>query len=139
MLRLQLGSQGALEIAGEGPDLGALAPELDRRLPRPASDLGLAIFTSEGCHLCRSLEPAIESLRGQPGLALGTFDEVADAELWRALDVPGSPYALAVGAGGVVLAKGTFNNLAQLESVVATAERRRSAGELRVFESVPHA
>ena len=139
MLRLQLGSQGALEIPGEGPDLGALVPELDRRLPRPAADLGLAIFTSEGCHLCRSLEPAIESLRGQPGLALGSFDEVAEAELWRALDVPGSPYAIAIGGGGEVLAKGTFNNLAQLESVVATAERRRSEGELRVFESVPHA
>jgi hypothetical protein len=26
---------------------------------------------------------------------------------------------------GTVLAKGTFNNLAQLESIVATAERRR--------------
>ncbi len=27
---------------------------------------------------------------------------------------------------GTVLAKGTFNNLAQLESVIATAERRQT-------------
>jgi len=41
------------------------------------------------------------------------------------LDVPGSPYAVALGRDGTVLAKGTFNSLAQLESVVATAMRRR--------------
>jgi len=139
MLRLQLGSQGALEIAGEGPDLGASALELSERLPREESDLALAVFTSEGCHLCRTLEPAIESLRGEPGLVLGTFDEVADAEIWSGLKIPGSPYALALGAAGTVLAKGTFNNLAQLESVVATAERRRSEGALRVFEGLPGA
>ena len=54
-----------------------------------------------------------------------TFDEHADAGVWRALDVPGSPYAIALDLHGVVLAKGAFNNLAQLESVVATARRRR--------------
>jgi hypothetical protein len=43
--------------------------------------------------------------------------------------VPGSPYAVALDLDGTVLAKGTFNNLAQLESVVATAERRRAAQE----------
>jgi hypothetical protein len=39
---------------------------------------------------------------------------------------------IAVDAGGIVLAKGTFNNLAQLESVVATAGRRRSDLEARL-------
>lgn len=139
MLRLRLGSQGALEIAGEGPELGAAAPELSARLPRGPADVALAVFTSEGCHLCRSLEPAIESLRGEPGLVLGSFDEAAEAELWRALGIPGSPYAVALGTDGSVLAKGTFNNLAQLESVVATAERRRSEGALRVFQKVARA
>ena len=40
-------------------------------------------------------------------------------------DVPGSPFAVAIGGDGTVLAKGTFNTGAQLESVLATAERRR--------------
>jgi hypothetical protein len=136
MLRLQLSSQGALEIPGEGPELGAAVPELSARLPRDEEDLALAIFTSPGCHLCRTLEPAIESLAGEPGLTVGTFDEGAEADLWRELDVPGSPYALALAADGSVLAKGTFNNLAQLESVVATAERRRSEGARKVIEGI---
>ena len=46
--------------------------------------------------------------------------------MWSELRIPGSPFAIALDPGGTVLAKGTFNNLAQLESVLATAERRRS-------------
>ena len=60
-------------------------------------------------------------------LALEVFAEAAEPEAWRALDVPGSPYAVAMSLDGTALAKGTFNNLAQLESVLATAERRSSA------------
>jgi len=41
--------------------------------------------------------------------------------------VPGSPYAVAFDLDGLVLAKGTFNNLAQLESILATGEERRAA------------
>jgi hypothetical protein len=64
-----------------------------------------------------------------PRVAVGVFDEVAEAELWRNLEIPGSPFALALDRRGTVLAKGTFNNLAQLESVLATAARReRAAG-----------
>ena len=37
---------------------------------------------------------------------------------------------MALDLDGTVLAKGTFNNLAQLESVLATAERRRAEREL---------
>jgi hypothetical protein len=139
MLRLQAATQGALEIAGEGPDLGAVAAPLSERIPRQENQLALAVFTSEGCHLCRTLEPAIESLAAEPRLAVATFDEHAEEELWRELGVPGSPFAIALDTGGAVLAKGTFNNLAQLESVVATAERRRSESELRVFQGLPHA
>jgi hypothetical protein len=55
---------------------------------------------------------------------VGVFDEVGEAELWRTLEIPGSPFALALDREGTVLAKGTFNSLAQLESVLATAARR---------------
>ncbi len=129
MLRLQLGGRGALEIAGEGPDLGAAAPEL--ALPdATAAELGLAVFSSEGCHLCQSLRPAVDSLRNEPGLAVRDFDEHDQATAWRSLGVPGSPFAIAHEPDGTVLAKGTFNNLAQLESVLATAERRRTEAML---------
>ncbi len=130
MLRLQLGTQGALEIAGEGPDVGTRAEALVSRLAVPAANgteqLGLAVFSSEGCHLCQTLSPAIENVANDPRVTVGVFDEVADAALWRDLDIPGSPFAIATDDGGTVLAKGTFNNLAQLESVLATAARRRA-------------
>jgi Methylamine utilisation protein MauE len=126
MLRLQLGTQGALEIAGEGPEIGSRSAELSERIGRNGTDLGLAVFTSEGCGICQTLAPAIDNVAKDPQIAVGVFDEVAEAELWRRLAIPGSPFALAIDREGKVLAKGTFNNLAQLESVVATAERRGS-------------
>ena len=55
---------------------------------------------------------------------MATFDEVRDADVWNALDVPGSPYAVATDSAGVVRAKGTFNSFGQLESILGTAERR---------------
>jgi hypothetical protein len=130
MLRLQLGTQGALEIAGEGPEVGSRAEALASRLVVPPANgserLGLAVFSSEGCHLCHTLSPAIENVAKDPHVTVGVFDEVADAALWRDLAIPGSPFAIATDEGGTVLAKGTFNNLAQLESVLATAVRRRA-------------
>jgi Methylamine utilisation protein MauE len=126
MLRLQLGTQGALEVAGEGPEIGSRAAELSERIGRNGADFGLAVFTSEGCGICQTLAPAIDNVAKDPRIAVGVFDEVAEAELWRSLAIPGSPFALALDGEGKVLAKGTFNNLAQLESVVATAERRGS-------------
>jgi hypothetical protein len=129
MLRLQLGTQGALEIAGEGPEVGSRAEQLAARLAPAEGDerpgLGLAVFTSEGCHLCQTLSPAIENVANDPYVTVGVFDEAAEGELWHSLRIPGSPFAIALGLDGTVLAKGTFNNLAQLESVLATAERRR--------------
>ena len=41
-----------------------------------------------------------------------------------AAGIPGSPFAVALDEHGTVLAKGTFNTPGQLESVLATAERR---------------
>jgi Methylamine utilisation protein MauE len=130
MLRLQLGTQAALEIAGEGPDVGSHAEALATRLAVPSANgterLGLAVFSSEGCHLCQTLSPAIENVANDPRVTVGVFDEEADAALWSDLGIPGSPFAIATDDRGTVLAKGTFNNLAQLESVLATAARRRA-------------
>ena len=125
MLRLRLGPSTALEIDAEGPPLGS-STELDARFRRgPDTELALAVFVSEGCRVCDALEPAIDSLAGDPLLSVQTFEEGSEAEVWERLAIPGSPFALALDLEGTVLAKGTFNNLAQLESVLAAAERRR--------------
>jgi hypothetical protein len=126
MLRLRLGPGAALEIPEEGPAIGSRIDAISRFERGHATELALAVFVSEGCHVCRGLEPAIASLERDPVLAVRTFEEQADAEAWRELDVPGSPFAVALDIDGTVLAKGTFNNLAQLESVLGTAERRRA-------------
>jgi len=124
-LRLALRPEGALEVPGEGPELGAtsaLADWFDE--PAGPGRTALAVFTSEGCGMCRTLQPAIERFARHPHVVLRAFDEVRDAGAWTAADVPGSPYAVALAADGTVLAKGTFNTPAQLESVLAAAERR---------------
>jgi hypothetical protein len=125
MLRLRLGPDAALEIPHEGPPLGERSPLIDELPLGAEAELAIAVFTSEGCRVCRALEPAVDTLAGEPSLAVGRFDEARDHDVWAAAAVPGSPYAVALGRDGMVLAKGTFNNLAQLESVIATAERRR--------------
>jgi methylamine utilization protein MauE len=124
MLRLQLGPQAALEVAGEGPPIGERTPLIERFDAGPRARLALAVFSSEGCHLCRSLEPAVEAVGRDPLVALRVFDDVRDADVWAELRVPGSPYAVALDLDGTVRAKGTFNSFAQLETVLAAAERR---------------
>jgi hypothetical protein len=124
MLRLAVNPQGALEVPHEGPEIGgrtALAPWFGEHR------IGLAVFTSDGCGMCRALQPTVEAFGRDPRVALRTFDEARDADAWAAADVPGSPFAVALDADGTVLAKGTFNTGAQLESVLAAAERRRGA------------
>lgn len=128
MLRLRLGPAAALEITSEGPPLGDRSALGDRIAFGERSELGLAVFLSASCHICHGLRPAVDSLRGDPVLAVETFEEEDEGELWETLGVPGSPYAVAIDRDGVSLAKGSFNNLAQLESVLAAAERRARGG-----------
>ncbi|HWM08259.1 MAG TPA: MauE/DoxX family redox-associated membrane protein [Solirubrobacteraceae bacterium] len=124
MLRLAADPRGALEVPHEGPEVGGRTA-LSEHLELQPGRIGLAVFSSDACGLCRALAPAVEALGRDPRVALRTFDEVRDAGAWAAADVPGSPFAVALDADGTVLAKGTFNTGAQLESVLAAAERRR--------------
>ena len=126
MLRLAADPRGALELAHEGPEVGGRTAVAEHLEVTPGR-IGLAVFSSEGCGLCRALEPVVETFGRDPRVALQTFDEVRDADAWAAADVPGSPFAVALDSDGTVLAKGTFNTGAQLESVLAAAERRRGA------------
>ena len=126
VLRLRLDPEGALEIPEEGPQLGSSSDVVERFAFEPETEFALAIFVSDGCHVCRSLEPAISALGSDPMVAIETFEEFRDSAVWSELEVPGSPFAVAFDRNGTVLAKGTFNNLVQLESVLGAAERRRA-------------
>ena len=117
----------ALDIPHEGPELGSRTEVSDRFRPAPGARYLLAVFSSEACPVCAAVAPAVELLQRDPLLAVEQFDEVADAGMWQGLDVPGAPYAVAMGLDGAVLAKGTFNTLPQLESIVGSAERRERA------------
>jgi len=125
MLRLSVAPRGALEVDHEGPEIGSRSSLLLGEIG--PGQIGLAVFTSEGCGLCRALAPTVALFGMHAAVVLRTFDEVVDADAWAAADVPGSPFAVALDADGTVLAKGTFNTGAQLETVLAAAERRRGA------------
>jgi hypothetical protein len=122
-LRLAVAPQAALSLEHEGPELGGrvgLIDRFERRAP-----LAVAVFTSAGCSLCAALEPSLRLLARDPELELRLFDEHEDAEAWESLAVPGSPYAVVLAAAdGEVLAKGTFNSLYQLESLLGPAAAR---------------
>lgn len=123
-LRMALPPHQALEIPGEGPPLGSRVALIDRFALAERTRLAVALFVSEGCALCQALRPAFDVVADDPLLAVARFDEHADADVWQALAIPGSPYALVLAPDGTVLAQGTFNSLGQLQSLLATAERR---------------
>jgi hypothetical protein len=124
-LRLRLGPEPALEIVGEGPPLGSRVDVLGRfDAPAASARFALAVFASEGCPMCVALEPAVRALAQDPLLCVEVFDEVADRDVWQALAIPGSPYAIVLALDGTVRAQGTFNSIRQLESLVATGESR---------------
>jgi hypothetical protein len=120
-LRLAVAPQAALSIDHEGPELGGRVGLIDRFEGR--APLSIAAFTSPNCSLCAALEPSLRLLANDPGVELRLFDEEGDADAWAALAVPGSPYAVVLAPDGEVLAKGTFNSLYQLESLLAHATR----------------
>ncbi len=129
-LRARAGARGALEIEAEGPPRGGECPLIER-FSVQGGELALAVFLSPGCRVCAQLEPAIAEVSEQPGVEVVVFDEERDVLAWRAADVPGSPYAVAMSADGVVLAKGTFNTAEQLASIPGTALWRRAAEVVR--------
>jgi hypothetical protein len=124
-LRMAVAPQAALSLEHEGPEVGSRLDLIDRF--ERAAPLAIAVFTSPGCALCTALEPSLRLVASDPEVELELFDEEADAETWRELAIPGSPYAVVLSADGDVLAKGTFNSLYQLESLLAHATRPVSA------------
>ena len=124
VLRLRLAPESALDVAEEGPSIGSRVDLHQRFAGNAPARLALAIFSSDGCRLCQSLKPVVAAFARDPLLAVEVFDEVRDADVWRTLRIPGSPFAVALDRDGAVHAKGTFNTYGQLESILAAAERR---------------
>lgn len=155
-LHLRLGPRGALEIDDEGPPLGeAIEPYAGTDITgAPVSVAGpgraqLLLFVSPGCRMCEEVIPGIPALvRGSETDPILITDVdareseltyrarvripvIAGAELVRLYGVPGTPFAVVLDATGVVRAKGTINNLEQLEGLMDTALRRLSSSESR--------
>ncbi|HEX5948703.1 MAG TPA: hypothetical protein VFZ45_03975, partial [Actinomycetota bacterium] len=147
-LHLRLGPRGALELDAEGPPLDEAPEPVDTRDldGRPLAIGGpghpqLILFVSPGCPICREvlpslpvaarvggMRPVVVSDSEDPREAVPDGDTNAPVILGpgvaRAYAVPGTPYAVALDRQGVVRAKGTINNLEQLEGLVDTARRR---------------
>lgn len=133
-LHLRLGPRGALEIDTEGPTLGEPVPPVDARgadgAPLVVGGPGarrLVLFSSPTCTVCREVAPALPAAAGAADFVPQV---VHDADAERAFDVPGTPFLVVLDELGIVRAKGTVNNLEQVEGLVDTADRRmREEGE----------
>jgi hypothetical protein len=137
-LHLRLGPRGALEIDDEGPPLGeapvtrsvVVADGARIRLGGPGRPR-LVLFASETCTVCREVAPGIPAAAAAARLEPVV---VHDPEAEVAFAVPGTPFVLVLDELGVVRAKGTVNNLEQVEGLVDTANRR-IAGEREAWAS----
>ncbi|HWC70782.1 MAG TPA: hypothetical protein VG993_06435 [Actinomycetota bacterium] len=127
-LHLRLGPRGALEIDDEGPAIGEPLPTVTAATPggHPITIGGagrprLVLFASETCAICREVSPGIPA-----AAAAGRLDPIVvhDSAAERRLDVPGTPFVVVLDEHGIVRAKGTVNNLEQVEGLVDTANRR---------------
>lgn len=154
-LHLRLGPRGALEVDDEGPPLGEAPPpeETTDAQGRPAriggpGEAQLLLFVSPGCHLCEQVLPSLPAVARRHDLAPYVLADV-DAEETvsqyerRRLDarivsgnwiaqhyrIPGTPYSIVLDRLGIVRAKGTANNLEQLEGLVETGARRTQEAE----------
>ena len=131
-LHLRLGPRGALEMDDEGPALGDAPPPMPATTADgPAVMLGgpgparLVLFSSPTCGVCREVAPAVPPAAAAVGIAAQVLHDAEAEREWR---VPGTPYAVLLDPTGVVRAKGTVNNLEQVEGLIDTArEREREA------------
>jgi methylamine dehydrogenase accessory protein MauD len=150
-LHLRLGPRGALELDDEGPELGEAPEPADLETIDGASvtvggpgEPQLVLFVSPGCPVCREVVPSLPVAARAGGMSPRVVADVEDERVehayWtsaapvvrspslaEAYAVPGTPYAVVLDAVGVVRAKGTVNNLEQIEGLIDTARRRLEA------------
>lgn len=123
VLALRISPRVPLELAEEGPPVGADGPSLPA-LERRGSEL--VAFFSEDCRLCRELAPAVRALP-HDGVRTRVVYEAAEPDVFARWNVPGTPFAVHL-VDGVVAAKGLANTPEQLDALVSLgAVRRRNA------------
>jgi methylamine dehydrogenase accessory protein MauD len=149
-LHLRLGPRGALEMDDEGPALGEAPPHFEladidgrtRHIGGPG-EAQLLLFVSPGCSTCEHVLPGVSAAAGMGRLAPYVLTDVdrqeselalkkkrlgapivPAAKAARAYEVPGTPYVVMLDEQGVVQAKGTVNNLEQLEGLIDTGRQR---------------
>ena len=149
-LHLRLGPRGALELDEEGPSLGEAVPPVigtdgngnPVAIGGPGSPQFL-LFVSPGCPICRDVAPSLPVVARVGSLAAHVISDseepeaahvyaslgrglsvVVGPEIAKSYRVPGTPYAVILDGLGVVRAKGTVNNLEQMEGLVDTAHAR---------------
>lgn len=151
-LHLRLGPRGALEIDEEGPPLGEAPPPIEARdldgRPLVIGGPGqrqFLLFVSPECPVCREVVPALPVVGRQMAAYLvsdGEARATADAyggtrgatgvvvapQATREYAVPGTPFAVILDQSGATLAKGTVNNLEQVEGLLDTARDRALSG-----------
>jgi methylamine dehydrogenase accessory protein MauD len=150
-LHLRLSPRGALEMDDEGPPLGEapvpleIPDERGREVRIGGPGMGqLLLFVSPNCMVCDQVLPALRAVATATHLdPFVLTDAAADdvhtlvaknpgapilssADAARLYEVPGTPYAVVIDELGIVRAKGTVNNLEQVEGLVDTARRRKA-------------
>ena len=119
VLALRIAPRHALELAEEGPELGAEAPGLDG-IERSGEEL--VAFLGAGCRVCHDLEPSLRAL-SREGLAMRLVYDVEDDAAIERWNVPGTPFMVALG-DGIAVAKGTVNTLEEVEGLLALGRAR---------------
>ncbi len=149
-LHLRLGPRGALEMDDEGPPLGeplaAIEAEtLDGKHITVGDASQLILFSSPGCRMCEEILPALPVLarsreldpivvtdvdREETALAYSNrkgMAIVSGVDITATYEIPGTPFVLVVDGDGIVRAKGTVNNLEQMEGLLDSAAERQGA------------
>ena len=151
-LHMRLGATGALEMDDEGPALGSDAVSIPTHDMNGASVVigeggQVLLFVSPGCHVCEQVLPSISAVAEQGRFAPVVITDVDEEEtvlvfktkrvaapvvpgvaIAQAYEVPGTPYVVVIDDSGVVAAKGTVNNLEQIEGLIDTARQRSREG-----------
>lgn len=154
-LHLRLGPRGALELDDEGPPLGDAPPAYESlALSGEAVTIGgpgqaqLLMFVSPGCHICDQVLVSVGAVGADGRFRPYVLTDVDVFETTRGFDVkeisapvipakslaqsyqvPGTPYVVVLDDLGVVRAKGTVNNLEQVEGLLDTALGRMAEAE----------
>lgn len=113
-----------VHFGGEGPELGAAAPEPER-FGYPRRDLTLVAFTSPTCEICAQLMPGLRAIEtGYRELRVEQVDHgPTTAPTFAAFNVRSTPYVVAVDRRGVVRGRGIANSLEQIEELITEALR----------------